>query len=164
MGNHVSLFDVPLLAGYIPKAFIGIAAYHQFNWPVYGWVLKRLGHIPMVRENPLAAKKSYEKAISYIKQGKTVALMPEGHRTLTGDLGPFKRFPFYIAKKAKVPILPVGLSGLFTLKSKNSWHIKGDYVKLKIGTPISIQTIRELSENELRDLTRQKIQQLIEFH
>lgn len=52
MVNHAGMFDVPLLSGFIFCFFIGIAAYHQFNWPVYGWMLECLRHIPVVRENP----------------------------------------------------------------------------------------------------------------
>ncbi|GAB4178313.1 MAG: hypothetical protein Kow00108_14050 [Calditrichia bacterium] len=163
MANHVSLFDVPLLAGYIPQIFTGIAAYHQFNWPIYGWVLSRLQHIPMIRENPVAAKRSYETAVNVLKSGTSIALMPEGHRTLTGEMNPFKRFPFHIAKKANVPILPVGLSGLYTLKSKKSWLIPGDRIKLKIGKPVSPEKYQTLSESELAHKIKETIQSLIEY-
>jgi hypothetical protein len=56
----------------------------------------------------------------------------------------------------------MGLSGLFTLKSKHSWIIRPTTIKLKFGKAISRETIQQLSVEELRDLVREEILKLIE--
>ena len=162
MSNHVSLFDVPLIGGFIPNFVRGVEATRQFKWPFYGWAVKRLGNIPIDRKNIHASIKSIHKAQSKLETGYSIAIMPEGTRTLDGKLGPFKKLPFHLAKESHTAIVPMGLSGLYTLKAKESWHIQPTPVKVKFGKPIPIETVDELSTIDLMNYTRDKIQALIE--
>ncbi len=162
MSNHQSLFDIPLLEAYIPTFVRGVEALRQFKWPVYGWVVRRLGNIPIDRKNIHASIKSMKRTEKILKKGKSIIILPEGHRTLDGTLGQFKKLPFHLAKQAGVAIIPIGLSGLFQLKHKGSWLIQPRPVKIKFGQPISPDTIQSLSTEELRDFIRDKIQDLIE--
>jgi 1-acyl-sn-glycerol-3-phosphate acyltransferase len=92
-----------------------------------------------------------------LKKGKSIIILPEGHRTLGGNLGPLKKLPFHLAKQAGVPIIPIGLSGLFQLKHKGSWLIQPRPIKIKIGQPIFPEEFHSLSTEELRDYVRDKI-------
>ncbi len=151
MSNHVSLFDVPLLKAYIPVYFKGIEAHHQFKWPFYGWLVTRLGTIPIERDNIYASMRSIKKANKLMNKGTSVAILPEGTRTLTGEMQPFKKMPFMLAKKAGVDIIPIGLSGLFKLKPKGSWHITPSTITIKFGEVIKSEIVNDLSLEELRD-------------
>ncbi len=162
MSNHQSLFDIPLLEGYVPTFVRGVEALRQFKWPVYGWAIRRLGNIPIDRKNIHASIKSMKIAEEILKKGKSIIILPEGHRTRDGNLGPFKKLPFYLAKQAGVPVIPIGLSGLFQLKRKGSWLIRPRPVKIKFGPPIPPEKIRCLSTEELRDFTTEKIKDLID--
>ena len=162
MCNHSNFFDIPLLEAYIPTFVRGVEALRQFNWPVYGWAIRRMGNIPIDRKNIHASITSMKKTEKILKKGQSIVILPEGHRTLDGNLGPFKKLPFHLAKQAGVPIIPIGLSGLFQLKHKGSWIIDPRPVKIKFGQPISPDKIQNLSTEELRDYTREKIQDLIE--
>ncbi|MBN2029239.1 1-acyl-sn-glycerol-3-phosphate acyltransferase [bacterium] len=162
MSNHVNIFDVPLLQGYIPKYVRGVEATRQFKWPFYGWVIRRLGNIPIERENIHASIRSIHRAEAYLHDGVSIVILPEGHRTLDGKMRPFKKLPFHLAKQADVGIVPVGLSGLFHLKQKGSWILRPAPIKIKFGDPIPVDKVRNLSVPELRDLTYKKIEALIE--
>jgi len=162
MANHVSLFDVPLLGAVIPNYVRAVEADRQHKWFLYGWAVRRYGNIPIERENYHRSIQSIKKAARALKNGISIGILPEGHRTLTGALGPFMKLPFFLAKQAEVDIAPIGLSGLFTLKAKHSWHIKPTTVKVKFGDIIPAETVKALSEIELRDLTRERILALIE--
>ncbi len=162
MSNHVNIFDVPLLQGYIPKYVRGVEAIRQFKWPFYGWVIRRLGNIPIERENIHASIRSIRLAEAYLCHGVSVVILPEGHRTLDGEMRPFKKLPFHLAKQACVGIVPVGLSGLFHLKQKGSWVLHPAPIKIKFGDPIPVDHVCNLSVPELRDLTYKKIEGLIE--
>ena len=131
MSNHVNIFDIPLLGGYIPNFFRGIEADYQHNWPFYGWVLKRYGNITIERENIQRSITSVRKAEKLLKNGKSITILPEGHRTTDGNLRPFKKLPFHLAKQAGVEIVPIGMSGLFHLKKKGQWLIRPTKVKIK---------------------------------
>jgi len=162
MANHVSIFDVPLLGAYIPTFVRGVEARRQFRWPFYGWAVRRLGNIPIDRRNIHAFIRSIRKAEKYLQRGKSMVILPEGHRTRDGKLRPFKKLPFFLVKQADVNITPIGLSGLFYLKPKNSWLIRPTTVKIKFGDIIPAEKIRSMSVIELKDHTRKEIQKLIE--
>lgn len=160
MANHESLFDIPLLEAYVPTFVRGVEALRQFRWPVYGWAIRSVGNIPIDRKNIHASIKSIKTTEKALKKGKSIIILPEGHRTLDGNLGPFKKLPFHLAKQAGVPIIPIGLSGLFRLKHKGSWLIQPGPVKIKFGQPISPDKIQSLSTEKLRDLLRDQIRAL----
>ncbi|MDH4218211.1 MAG: 1-acyl-sn-glycerol-3-phosphate acyltransferase [Candidatus Aminicenantes bacterium] len=121
-----------------------------------------MGNIPIDRKNIHASITSMKKTEKILKKGQSIVILPEGHRTLDGNIGPFKKLPFHLAKQAGVPVIPIRLSGLFELKHKGSWLIRPRPVKIKFGSPISSEKIQSLSTEELRDYIRGKIQDLIE--
>jgi 1-acyl-sn-glycerol-3-phosphate acyltransferase len=162
MSNHESLFDIPLLEAYVPTFVRAVEALRQFKWPVYGWAIRRAGNIPIDRKNIHASIKSMKMTEKTLKKGKSIIILPEGHRTLDGNLVQFKKLPFHLAKQAGVPIIPIGLSGLFHLKHKGSWLVRPRPVKIHFGQPVSSEKIQSLSTEELRDFIRNKIQDLIE--
>ena len=162
MSNHQSLFDIPLLEAYVPTFVRGVEALRQFKWPVYGWAIRLVGNIPIDRENIHASIKSMKTTEKALKKGKSIIILPEGHRTLDGNLGPFKKLPFHLAKQAGVPVIPIGLSGLFELKHKGSWLIRPRPVKIVFGNPISPEKIHSFSTDQLLDHMREKIQDLME--
>jgi 1-acyl-sn-glycerol-3-phosphate acyltransferase len=162
MANHVSLFDVPVLEGYVPQFFRAVEADRQFRWPIYGYAVRRFGNIPINRDSIHGSIRSMKRAVQWLKAGNSLMILPEGHRTLDGKLGLFKRLPFLVAKQADVEILPIGMSGLFHLKAKKSWIIRPTRVTVKIGPAIPLSRVRDLSETELKDYVRKKIEQLID--
>ncbi|MBT3756064.1 MAG: hypothetical protein HOK80_08865 [Candidatus Cloacimonetes bacterium] len=161
MSNHVSLFDVPLLKAYIPIYFKGVEAHHQFKWPFYGWLVTRLGTIPIERDNIYASMRSIRKANKILNKGTSIAILPEGTRTITGEMQPLKKMPFMLAKKAGVDIIPIGLSGLFKLKPKGSWHITPSTITINFGDAIKSEAVNELSIEELRDEVELSIKDLV---
>ena len=161
MSNHASMFDVPLLKAHIPIYFIGVEAHHQFKWPFYGWLVTRMNAIPIVRDNIYASMRSIKKAKKQLDQGTSIAILPEGTRTLTGEMQPFKKMPFMLAKKAGVDIIPIGLSGLFKLKPKGSWHITPSTITIKFGDAIKSEVVNDLSVEELRDKVYESIESLV---
>lgn len=163
MANHVSLFDVPVLKAFIPVHFIGIEAEHQFSWPIYGWLVTRLKTIPINRENIFSSLRSIKRAHKVLHDGISIAILPEGHRTLTGELQPFKKLPFLFLKDANVDLVPIGLSGLFSLKPKKSWHIRPGKIKIKFGEIVPRETWGEMTVDEMREEVYHRIKSLIEF-
>ena len=161
MGNHVSMFDIPLLFGYIPVRFNGIEASEHFKSPLYGFALKRYGNIPINRKNARESFKAILQGAEMVKKGRSIVILPEGTRTLKPRMGEFKKFPFILAKKAGAPILPFGFSGLWKINNKTSWHINPGKVIMKFGESIPAEVVREKSVEELMELTREKISALI---
>lgn len=161
MGNHVSLLDVPLLQGYIPQMMRGVEAERQFKWPVYGWFVRRAGNIPINRDDVSKAIPSARAAAAKLREGLSMVILPEGHRTRNGKLRPFKKLPFHLAKDGGRPIVPIGLSGLYHVKPRDRWTIIPGTVHIAFGPPVDTDTIASMTVEELRDHVRDRVQELI---
>jgi 1-acyl-sn-glycerol-3-phosphate acyltransferase len=162
MANHVSLFDLPLLGGFLPGLIRGVEWAAHFRWPLFGLLLRRIGNIPIDRENAFSAMESMRKARRRLRAGQSLIILPEAHRTLDGEMLPFKRLPFRMVREAGVDIIPVGLSGLYSLKNKHSWKIRGVPLRIAIGEAITREQIARCSLDELLALTQERIGGLIE--
>lgn len=161
MANHVSMFDIPLVVGFIPKDFWGIQAASHFKVPLYGWVLKKYGNLPIDRSSPRASYKTMMDAVEQIKEGKNILILPEGTRAKTPVMGPFKKLPFVMVKKAEVSIIPMAFVGLWDINNKTSWMINPRKMKVVFGKPIDVDTVKSLPEEELRKLTRERLESLL---
>jgi 1-acyl-sn-glycerol-3-phosphate acyltransferase len=111
MSNHQSLYDIPVLFQTIGANVRMIAKRELFHVPVFGGALDAAGFIAIDRRDRNAAIRSLDKARALLAGGTHVWIAPEGTRSLTGKLLPFKKGAFYLAFEAGLPILPVTLSG-----------------------------------------------------
>ena len=162
MMNHESLFDAFMMVGGINHYFTGVGKYEQFSYPIWGYLAKKYGVIPIIRQNLDNAIESLVKLEDAIKEGVSIMIAPEGTRTLSGSLNPFKKGPFHVAKNTGVTIVPVGLLGAYQAKSKNDWRIKPGVLTTVFGDPIEHRDYKDLSLEELRRLVKEKITELIE--
>lgn len=137
IANHVSYMDTPVVLASIPMQFRFLAKKSLFSIPFLGYHLKRAGHIAVPRDNPRAALKSMAEAGRTIRErGISVLLFPEGGRSLDGELHQFKEGAAYIAIKAGVPIVPVGLTGVLHVLPMGSITVRPGHVRVRIGDPI----------------------------
>lgn len=162
MSNHVNIFDVFLLYGYIPNFARGVELDDHFRWPIWGQVITRFGNIPISQKYYQSALESLSKAETALKNGTSIIILPEGHRTKDGKLLPFMRGPFLLAQRARVDIVPMAMIGAFEIKRVNHWLIRPGTVKLVVGDVISPITFENLSTKELRDRVKANIQSLID--
>jgi 1-acyl-sn-glycerol-3-phosphate acyltransferase len=160
MGNHESLFDLFVIPAAIPLIFTGVEAAGHFKIPVWGYLIRKWGCIPIQRKNPEQARKSLTLAKQTLDSGLSIAILPEGHRTRTGKLGPFKKGPFHLAKSTGAPLVPFGISGLYEFQQKGGFIITPGEVNVRIGRPIPSTEYAHLTVDELRSLMFQKIQAL----
>lgn len=162
MSNHVSLFDLPLLAGFIPGTVRGVEAHEHHSWPLYGWVSSRLGNVPIDRNSVRNSLASFRTMQTLLDNGRSMTILPEGHRTLDGQTKPFKKLPFLLAKQVNKSIIPIGISGLYQLKRKGSWIITPTRIKVSFGSEITREQIESLSITELREYVQNEVVKLIE--
>ncbi|HEX9973315.1 MAG TPA: 1-acyl-sn-glycerol-3-phosphate acyltransferase [bacterium] len=161
MSNHVNIFDVFLLNGYIPNFTRGVELDSHFNWPIWGPVITRFGNIPISQRHFQSALTSLGRAEEAIQNGTSIIILPEGHRTKDGNLLPFMRGPFLMAKKARADIVTTAMIGAFKIKRVKHWLVKPGTVKFVFGDIIAYEYFKDLSTHELKDLVKEKIQNLI---
>ncbi len=161
MGNHQSLFDIFVIPSAIPLCFTGIEAAYHFSLPIWGYLIRKWGVIPIERNNLKKAMESLNIAKKTFLSGLSIAVLPEGHRTITGHIAPFKKGPFHLAKGAEADILPFGINGLYKYNKKGAFLLNPRTVTVKIGKPISYQSVKDLSVEDLRDKIFDRISDLI---
>jgi 1-acyl-sn-glycerol-3-phosphate acyltransferase len=162
MFNHESMFDVLMLAGGIPYYINAIGWEGIFKIPLFGYMAKRYGAYPITHDNTDKAKQTLKVAEKILLTDKdSMVLSPEGQRTITGEMGEFKKGGFHFAKATNATIVPVGLIGAYRANKRTSWIINPGKLTLVFGTPITSEQYSDLSVEQLRDLTKEKIVSLV---
>jgi 1-acyl-sn-glycerol-3-phosphate acyltransferase len=111
MSNHQSLYDIPVLFVAIGSNLRMVAKAELFRVPIFGGALDAAGFVAIDRTDRNSAIRSLERARQLLASGTHVWIAPEGTRSRTGELLPFKKGAFYLAFQAGLPILPVTLQG-----------------------------------------------------
>jgi 1-acyl-sn-glycerol-3-phosphate acyltransferase len=111
MSNHQSLYDVPVLFYALGSNLRMVAKAELLRLPVFGPALREAGFIMIDRKDRAQAVTSLQGATTQLAQGTHVWISPEGTRSDTGALAPFKKGGFMLAMDAGLPILPVTLHG-----------------------------------------------------
>jgi 1-acyl-sn-glycerol-3-phosphate acyltransferase len=162
VSNHVNIFDAFILNGYIPNFVRAVELDTHFNWPIYGAAIRRFGNIPISHENPRQAFASLKEAEQALQQGTSIAILPEGSRTLDGKLRSFKRGPFLLAKNVSFELVPIVLRGAYQVKHKGDPLIKPGTITCRFGKPIPVAKIHPMTTDELRQHIRRIMQGMME--
>lgn len=143
VSNHQSTLDIPAHFVALGVNFRFVAKHQLAYVPLIGWYLWSTGNIFINRGHREKAIASLALAARRIRAGTSVFLYPEGTRSEDGRVLPFKKGPFALALKARVPVVPITIEGSGTVMPKNSWDIKPGPVYVKIGKPIDTTRFAE---------------------
>jgi 1-acyl-sn-glycerol-3-phosphate acyltransferase len=136
MSNHQSQLDPPFLLGAIPVHAVYIAK-KELKWvPFLGWAAAAAGAIFIDRSNHERAVAGLHAAAMKVRGGRNVVIFPEGTRTLTGALLPFKKGGFNLALDAGVPIVPVATVGGFRILPKGGRRVRPGLYEVRFGAPV----------------------------
>jgi len=158
LSNHQGAFDIPALQAYIPLRYRWVAKKSLFSIPVVGWSMSMAGYIPIEREAARKASKSIDAAAEKIKNGLSVLVFPEGTRSVSGELLPFKRGAFSLAVRSGAPVIPVAITGTKDIMKKGSLSIRPAGVDISIGAPIRTM---DMDEKHLQNAVRAAIEGLL---
>jgi 1-acyl-sn-glycerol-3-phosphate acyltransferase len=156
--NHQGAFDIPALQGYLPTRFRWVAKRSLFKIPVIGWSMSMAGYIGIERENAQDAYQGIEDASGKITEGSSVLIFPEGTRSRTGELLPFKRGGFLLAVKSGAPVVPLAVAGTRDIMKRGGVMIRPHPVVISVGGPIRSEGV---SDAELRRRARIEIDGLL---
>lgn len=136
MSNHESQLDPPYLVAALPVPAVYIAK-KELKWvPFIGWAAWAAGVIFIDRADRERAIRSLHAAALEIRRGKSVVIFPEGTRTRTGSLLPFKRGGFVMALDAGVPIVPLATVGGFRVLPAGKLGIRPGRFTILAGAPV----------------------------
>jgi 1-acyl-sn-glycerol-3-phosphate acyltransferase len=157
VSNHQSLADIPVIAHLAVDAkWLGKA--ELFRTPVFGWMLRMAGDIPVVRSDRRKAAQALLQAGRVLRQGCSVMFFPEGTRSKTGEVLPFSEGPFQMAIREGVPVLPLVVEGSGAALPSKSWIFGGTLdIELRVLEPVAVNGRGAKDAPALRDAVRQRI-------
>ncbi len=154
MVNHMSNFDIPVLQAFLPVQFRWLAKAELYKIPVFGYAMKRAGYISIDRSDRKSAIESLNKAVKIVRDGISVVIFPEGTRSRTHNLQPFKKGGFFLAVDSGAPIIPIIIHGTERIMPKKQMLIKSGDVTLEIAKPINSSDYTRKTKNDLMNKVR----------
>jgi len=128
-----------------------------FRIPVLGWLMRLAGDIPVDRGNPRSAAEAMVRCKEILKQKVSVIIFPEGTRSETDEMLPFKDGAFRLAIDAGVPILPLAVSGAATALRKHDWRLGRSVAEVRVLEPVETTGLARADIPALRDRVWQMI-------
>jgi 1-acyl-sn-glycerol-3-phosphate acyltransferase len=157
VANHSSIYDVFVIYGWLNSRFKWVMKSTLRKIPFVGLACEKAGHIFIDRSNPIKAKRSLKDAEEKLKNGASVVIFPEGHRSNDGKVGKFKKGAFKIAEDLKLPIVPITIEGAYEVMPINSYYIKPKKITMTIHQIIDCQNITTENIDEYIEKTRNVI-------
>lgn len=159
--NHQSNVDPPILFDALhPRMHILYKAEIDAI-PILARSFRLGGFIPIDRRNKESALRAIETGAASIRTGNSFLIFPEGTRSRTADLLPFKKGGFVMALKAQAPIVPVAVQGGRAAMRKGSSIIRPVTVSIRVGEPIETAGLALENRDALITRTRQRIEALL---
>ena len=159
--NHQSNVDPPILFDRLhPRMHIVYKA--EINAiPLLARAFRHGGFVPIDRRNKEAAMRSLEAGARSIQSGNSFLIFPEGTRSRTEQLLPFKKGGFLMALKAQAPIVPVAIQGGRDAMHRGSRIIHPVHVSIRVGEPIETAGMDMSQRDVLIARVRARIEELL---
>lgn len=137
MSNHQSHYDIAVIYDVLGSRIRMVAKKELFRIPLFGRAMREGGFISVDRANHSSAVQSLDDAKAKLAAGVPIWIAPEGTRSKTGELLPFKKGGFAIAQATGTPILPVSIQGTRDILQANALRSRaGCTVDVTIHAPI----------------------------
>jgi 1-acyl-sn-glycerol-3-phosphate acyltransferase len=156
VGNHVSRFDVLALAACIDRiSFVAKAELARI--PFFGRAAAVVGTIFVERQKSRASIASLQKAAEQIGVGTSVVMFPEGGRSPSYALRPFKKGPFVLAITTGVPIVPTIIHGTLHVHPKGDWRVRSGRVDIHFLEPVPVAGLTYEDRDRLAATVRERM-------
>jgi 1-acyl-sn-glycerol-3-phosphate acyltransferase len=136
VSNHESFVDI-LLISHLPWEMKWLSKKELFKIPVAGWLMRLARDVEVDRSDRASGSKALEECRKRLDDQVSVMIFPEGTRSTSGDLLPFKDGAFRLAIEAGVPILPLAVHGAATALPKHDWRFGRSVAEVRVLEPVS---------------------------
>jgi 1-acyl-sn-glycerol-3-phosphate acyltransferase len=159
--NHESNIDPPILFQSLHPRLHVLFKQELTKLPLLGRAFQIGGFVPIDRASREQSVAAIERAAESLRQGNSFLTFPEGTRSRTGALLPFKRGPFLMALKAQVPVVPVAIQGGVASMKKGSPIVRPVRVSVRIGAPVETRGMDLSDREKLAEIVRARIEELL---
>jgi 1-acyl-sn-glycerol-3-phosphate acyltransferase len=163
--NHASHLEPPIITKHLAPVFPRLSGLYKKElrkMPVMGKVWELGGFVPIDRRDRIQSDQAIALAVERIHEGRSFIVFPEGTRSRTGELQPFKKGAFILAIQAQAPIVPVAIIGTGTAMRRGSRLIWPATVRVRFGAPVPTTGLTYEDRDGLMDDVRDRIQALLE--
>lgn len=150
--NHISNIDPPAVAAILPRVSV-MAKREVFRIPVFGRAMRECSFIPVDRGTERAALVVNE-GVDRLKRGFSILAFPEGTRSPTGEMLPFRHGVFLMAIRAQAPVVPITLYGTREMMKKGEPGLRPGTAHFVVHPAVSTDGLAEDARGELADRVR----------
>ena len=159
--NHQSNVDPPVLYEALHPRMHILYKREIDGIPILARAFRMAGFIPVDRRNKEAAMRSIDAGARAIRAGSSFLIFPEGTRSPTDELLPFKKGGFIMAIKAEAPVVPVAVQGGRAAMRRGSWIIRPVTVSIRVGRPVETAGTRLADRDQVIAKVRREIETLV---
>jgi 1-acyl-sn-glycerol-3-phosphate acyltransferase len=158
MVNHVNLLDPFMLYCAVPQLVRGWELESHFRIPIYGWLMKRFGNVPVpdVR-SPKDLKRLWRMTKEAIDSGVSLIIFPEAKRTRDGHVNAFEEGGFRLAQQLGVPIVPASLVGSFHHLRTGHWLLRPTTITVVLHDTIETKGMKKEDVPALVERVRETV-------
>jgi 1-acyl-sn-glycerol-3-phosphate acyltransferase len=156
VANHESFVDI-LLICHVPMEMKWMSKSDFFRYPFVGWGMRLVRDIRLDRDDAKGGARALQDCRERLDQHVSVMIFPEGTRSKSGELQPFKDGAFRLAIDSGLPILPLAVLGTRDALVKHDWRFGFSRAEVRILDPIPTDGFGKADVAELRDRTRDRV-------
>ena len=135
VANHESFADIVLLS-LLPWEMKWLSKVSIMKIPFFGWIMWLVRDVPVHRGRATSARAAMAECARRLRGRVSVMIFPEGTRSRTAEMLPFKEGAFRLAIEAGVPVLPIALYGTRQAIAKHDWRMGHSHAVAEILEPI----------------------------
>lgn len=163
VGNHQGYGDIPIYCAALDKFQTGFIAKDSLEKvPLYGEWIKNIRSVLLPRENPRESLKAMETAVDLIKQGFSMVIFPEGHRSKCEEMGEFKKGSLRLATKPGVPVVPISVNGTYKLFEESGYMKKNFKIDFMVHPPIETSSLSKQEASNLAETVEEIVRNGLE--
>lgn len=149
IANHQSFADILVLFRLFAH-FKWVSKIEIFRIPFIGWNMVLNRYVPLRRGDRQSVARMLDAALARLAEGSSVMIFPEGTRSADGRLKPFKPGAFLLAKRARVPILPIVIEGTARALPRRGFVLQGRHeIRVRVLEPVPYDAFADLSVEAL---------------
>ncbi len=157
VANHLSLLDILVLFRLF-RHFKWVSKIENFSVPFIGWNMRLNRYIELRRGDRESVIEMMAACETTIGEGSSIMMFPEGTRSPTGEMRPFKPGAFELALRTRTPILPIAIVGTADALPKRGFVLQGRHpIRITVLDPIPPDRCAEMSAEELAAHVRELI-------